>query len=670
MISSDFLKQYSSVPETFSSSTDDKSLTIINDNLNALLSQLNDDGQSDCEILLEKIENAKIDITSSYDSWLRILFAIADQFGEKGRDYAHRISQFHPEYNYDTCNKQYDCCLRSGKSGITIRSLFYIAQQHGVLVRDSDPFSGHFSELGVSLPSGSFCLKTSDATKPQGREQLPAQPVLFDPAPPLSPPQQSTAAIPDLTSQSGLVAPFPVHVFPKPVSEFIMAASKSIGCPPDFLAIPVLAVLATAIGNSRSIQLKKGWIEGPRIFSAVVANPGSKKSPALAAATRPIRDIQKSFCAELEKQESEYQLALSTYNIQLELWKKRKPEDKNPEEQPHPPVEPVLQQIKTSNATMEAIGKLLSQNKRGILFEQDELAAWVKSMNAYRSGKGSDLEHWLSFWNGSQTIINRVSSKKPQIIDQPFVNVTGCIQPDLLSDLSGIKQNGFFDRILPSFPEPIPQHYSADELPDSVSDAYSSVVSALFNLEPDVDQIGNNIPALLKFSELAQQEWEKWNHLHDEEINSPGLPYYLKGVWSKLQAYMARFIMIIHLSDNAASGLSSVNVQQNSVVLAAGLVEYFKSHIRKVYKELFNSEMDRRVVLAVSWINRHGGTVTARMLLTNNVGKCTSAQQVNELLTEMAERNLGSISKSIPEGGGRASILFTLHNPANEIKTV
>ena len=313
---------------------------------------------------------------------------------------------------------------------------------------------------------------------------------------------------------------------------------------------------------------------------------------------------------------------------------------------------------------------MLDQNKRGILFEQDKLAAWVKSMNAYRGGKGSDLENWLSFWNGSQVIINRAGAKKPLILDHPFVNVTGCIQPDLLSDLSGIKQNGFFDRILPSFPDPIPQRYTTDELPNEIAAKYSNTVKAIFSLQPFIDGDGTERPVLMHFTIPAREEWEKWNRMHDDEMNAPDLPYYLLGVWSKLQAYMARFILILQLTENASTNIQSCTVSPHAIIAAAELIHYFKSHIRKVYKDLFNSEMDRKVVLAVNWIRRHGGKVTSRMLLTNNVGKCNSSVQVNELLTEMVERNIGTLSKTNPEGGGRPSIIFTLCNPANDLESL
>ena len=677
MIGTEFINKYKPNPELLLAQGINTPLTQTPASLSAVEATLNltSGYEDEVESLISIIESSQIDITSGYDTWLRILFAIVDAFGESGRDKAHRISRFNPEYNHAACNKQFDYCLRADKSGITIRTLFYIASLHGIRVENTSEFSSFFDELSINLPLASSPY-LSFAPSPLWENPEHPAPVTgnFDSQNPghsaLSSIHFESPSHVTLSGVEGGVETFPVDIFPLAVSRFITTASKSVGCPPDFLAIPVLTVLATAIGNSRSIQLKKGWIEGPRIYSAVVALPGSKKSPALAAATMPIRELQQSYCVQHDIQENDYQLALSAYNIQVEIWKKRKPEDKNPDEQPNVPPEPILKQIKTSNATMEAIGKLLDQNKRGILFEQDELAAWVKSMNAYRAGKGSDLENWLSFWNGSQTIINRASAKKPQIINRPLVNVTGCIQPDLLSDLSGIKQNGFFDRILASFPDPIPQHYSTDELPDEVASAYNNIVRILFDLQPDIDQAAIEVPALMNFTSSARHEWEQWNHKHDEEMNSPDLPYYLQGVWSKLQAYMARFILIIQLTHNASDNMLSREIHPQAVIASATLVRYFKSHIRKIYKELYNSEMDRRVVLAVAWITRKGGKVSQRMLLTNNVGKCASAHQVNELLVELVERNIGTLAKTTPGGGGRSSIIFTLLKPANGINTI
>ena len=637
--------------------------------------------QSDLDSLIQQIESAQIDITSTYNAWLRILFALTDYLGESGREYAHRISQFHPGYKPSDCDKQFNYCLRSGKSGITIRTLFYIAQQHGFIVHNN--FTDWADEFSIQLPSFSnpqipaFSNSQLIQSPPTHNSSL----ISHNSSPqsdipnPTSDIPNPTSAIPNPQSDIGNpnsaipnpqseILPFPVHIFPPPVADLISAAARSIGCPPDFIAIPVLAVLATAIGNSRHIQVKKGWTEAPTIYSAIVAPPGSKKSPALSAATLPVREIQQAYSLEHKNAQDEYLSKLSAYNIQVELWKKRKPEDKDPADQPNPPLEPFMKQIKTNNATIEAIGNLLEQNPRGILFEQDELAAWAKSMNAYRSGKGSDLEIWLSFWSCIQVIINRAYRKVPQSIDKPHVTVTGCIQPDLLSDLSGIKQNGFFDRILFSYPDSVPLHYSTDEISDFLAGAYGDVVKTLFQLQPDIVENQVQVPSLMHFTIPARREWENWNRLHDSEMNNPDLPYYLLGAWSKLQAYMARFILIMQLTSNAVKGIDSREIHPESVLAAAQLLKYFKSHTRKVYDTMYNSEMDGKIGVALNWIKRHDGSATERMMLNNKVGSCKSVAQVRELLQEMVDRQLGVLTSSAPSHGGRPKVMFTLYNSA------
>jgi hypothetical protein len=463
----------------------------------------------------------------------------------------------------------------------------------------------------------------------------------------------------NLTQYSEQTLPFPVQVFPAPISALVYEASKSVGCPPDFIAVPVLAVLATAIGNSRNLEIKKGWIEGPRIYSAIIAQPGSKKSPALNIATKPIAQIQTMLLAAYEADIKRFNEMNSTYGV-------------GSREQERTTntvgVQPKLRQIKTSNATMEAISKLLANYKRGILYEQDELAAWVKSMNSYRGGQGADLEYWLSFWSGSQCTINRASQPLPLIINNPIVNVTGCIQPDLLTTLSGMKNNGFFDRILLSYPEISALHYTEDELSDETSHAYLEIIKSLYLLMPEHGILNEEIPVSLKFNYASRNLWRDWNKVHDAETNSYDLPYYLKGVWSKLQAYMARIILILQLAENAANGSNTLIIEPETVDKAQLVINYFKSHVYKTYKEMNNSVMDQKIVLAVAWINKHGGKVTSRMLLNNNVARCYTAFQVQELLVEMEDRNLGSCHCEIPIRGGKKTIYFTTNNPTYDPK--
>jgi hypothetical protein len=79
--------------------------------------------------LIEQIEKHEWDITAPYPDWFRCGCALQSEYGEGGREYFHKISQFHPEYSYDETDELFDRILARNDSGINIGTLFYIALQ-------------------------------------------------------------------------------------------------------------------------------------------------------------------------------------------------------------------------------------------------------------------------------------------------------------------------------------------------------------------------------------------------------------------------------------------------------------------------------------------------------------------------------------------------------------
>jgi hypothetical protein len=88
---------------------------------------------------------------------------------------------------------------------------------------------------------------------------------------------------------------FPINALPRATKRLVREAAASIGCPADFVGVPVLVTLASAIGNSRVLKLKEGWEEGATIYAASVAPPGTKKTPAYKEAIRPSTNVQTRF---------------------------------------------------------------------------------------------------------------------------------------------------------------------------------------------------------------------------------------------------------------------------------------------------------------------------------------------------------------------------------------
>lgn len=88
--------------------------------------------KTDFDTLVREIVDRRIDVTVGYRSWLKCAFGLVDKFGENGREYFHLISQFNAGYTPKATDKQYDNCMKAGKAGITIASLYYLAKEAGI----------------------------------------------------------------------------------------------------------------------------------------------------------------------------------------------------------------------------------------------------------------------------------------------------------------------------------------------------------------------------------------------------------------------------------------------------------------------------------------------------------------------------------------------------------
>jgi predicted P-loop ATPase len=86
----------------------------------------------DMEFIISQIRSRRIDLTGSYHDWIQIGFALADHYGEAGRDYFHAISEMHPEYNAQTTDAKYDNFLKTNDGSVGIATLFFKCKEHGI----------------------------------------------------------------------------------------------------------------------------------------------------------------------------------------------------------------------------------------------------------------------------------------------------------------------------------------------------------------------------------------------------------------------------------------------------------------------------------------------------------------------------------------------------------
>jgi Protein of unknown function (DUF3987) len=149
--------------------------------------------------------------------------------------------------------------------------------------------------------------------------------------------------------------PFPVDVLPDPARSYVARGAKAMGCEPACIALPLLAMLASVIGATRRVRLKQGWCEPSVLWTAIVADSGTLKSPAANYALDALNKLQ---AWKLEKHDQlleQYERDKLFYEADLGNWKRKGRQKGEPP--PEKPSEPVVQRYIVHDITIEALAE-------------------------------------------------------------------------------------------------------------------------------------------------------------------------------------------------------------------------------------------------------------------------------------------------------------------------
>jgi hypothetical protein len=179
---------------------------------------------------------------------------------------------------------------------------------------------------------------------------------------------------------------FPLEVLPPAMRSYVDAGARSLSVPAEMVAVPMLGLAGSLIGNRLHVILKNSWREYPTLFVAVVSRPGTAKSPALNLAKWPLDALQ-------EHARLDHKDALGRHEVDLAAWQSLDPAHRGPK----PPL-PKMRHLFSTDVTIEALVGILGSNP-GAAIIRDEIGGWVASMDQYRGGKGSDRQQYLSLWS-------------------------------------------------------------------------------------------------------------------------------------------------------------------------------------------------------------------------------------------------------------------------------
>jgi len=452
--------------------------------------------------------------------------------------------------------------------------------------------------------------------------------------------------------------PFPVEALPEPMRGLVAEAAGAVGCDPAFVALPLLAAAAAAIGNARRVELKRGWTEPAILWTCVVGESGTHKSPALELALRPLRDRQRRDLREHERAMEAWEKEQLRYDADLAAWRRSRSRGDPPEK----PERPVASRCVCDDVTVEALALILLENPRGLLVARDELAAWFGAFDRYARGRGADAPKWVEMHGGRPVTVDRKTSERRTIyVPRAAVSVAGAIQPGVLQRALGREfyENGLAARLLLAYPPRLVRRWTEAEVSRAAESAVAAMFERLFELAPIADDAGEPSPGIVGLSPGAKAAWVAFYNAHAaERLRMTGD---LAAAWSKLEGYAARLALVAHLVRWSAGDTNNPDMlDEQSLEAGVALARWFGQEARRVYAMLAGPPEDGERQDAIGIIRRRGGAVTARDLMRSS-GRFQTAADAELALDALSDAGLGRWEDAdAGASGGRPTRRFVL----------
>jgi hypothetical protein len=328
------------------------------------------------------------------------------------------------------------------------------------------------------------------------------------------------------------------------LAEPIKKVSAWMGVDPEAVLTHLLPIAAGLINPNSRIVVKEctNFVEPCLLYSAVIAETGSRKTPLLNIPKAPLVKLQ-------AEEDARYKAELDAYKGELEAYN-HKPKENKDDEPPVPPHPP--REFYVDNITVESLDEVKGfQPNKAFTMIKDELSGLFASHGAYKGGRGSDKESFLSGWGGGGVKKNRRSKDSRVSLARDSLSITGGIQPDKLRALFGdfTDAQGEWARFLwyqmPMRPYKIPRHGVTYNLGDLLESIYRKL---------------DSLPPLeFYFSKDGQNFYDDWYDKRYEQTRNETKPG-LKAAMAKMPGQAARLIGVLHVLKGVSA--QSVEVQQ------------------------------------------------------------------------------------------------------------
>jgi hypothetical protein len=459
------------------------------------------------------------------------------------------------------------------------------------------------------------------------------------------------------------VPPLDPDHLPDSIRDAVVDLADRLQCPMDYLAVTMLATAGAAVGNKVGIfpyAKDESWEVYPALWGGIVGDPGSKKSPSLQQALKPLQHLEKQASQKYAQDMQQHTQATNKYEKDLEGWSKSKEQAFKPT----PPTAPKLERYVVHDSTYQALGVILAQNPRGVLALADELSGLLQGLDT--PGQEAARGFYLTGWSGTGSYSFDRIGRGSISLSRYCLSVFGGFQPDRikayvrLSQRGSSKNDGLLQRFqLLVWPDPVVSLRLVDRLPDqsAINRYHQAILSLPVLAERPI--LGarrlHNGPQLLHFNSDAQDIFNSWYVTNEGLLNRGGLDSARQSHFAKYRSLIPALALLFHLLDGHDG-----HVCQDCLLRAIGFAKYLKKHANRIYSSASGYDHAGMRLLADRLLQgKIQDGFSARGLLIKNWSGLTCKEQAQSAIDGLVE--YGWLSEAEIRTGGRPSVRYALN---------
>jgi hypothetical protein len=391
----------------------------------------------------------------------------------------------------------------------------------------------------------------------------------------------------------------PRDCLPPILQRWVTSEARRKGAPEPFAAVAAVGVAASAIGASQKLQVRArdtGFIQPASLWFALVADPGSGKSPTISAALRPLRVIDEKWYSADKRQHDAWTAQAS---------KRKDAPDRGPE--------PIIRRLLVDDVTLERQVQIHAQNPRGLLRAPDELAAFLGSFGQYKKNGDADRGQALRLFDGGAIKVDRVSGGAAGVYaKQALMGVLAGTQPERLrTKVRELGADGMLQRFLFVVHDGVDRD-GIDEPPDAEADeAFAAALRLLTAGDPLLEPVRLSVQAQALVDNEIQQI-RALKHL-------PGTPSAWGGHVEKWGMFLPRLVLTFHCLELAYVGRMELGVviSPETALRAIRFGRFLLRHSLHVYLTYFETDRtadDAQVIAGFVLTHPDEKTVTHRTI--------------------------------------------------------